>query len=200
MLQLCWVCLCSKQQHRPQGKMQITFAGRCVPVTIVWLAPEHGSCNFDICLWYRCANLACKPMVPQWSKGEEPVFLGCCLPCWLKPVSQNLVLSLEMVRGLTPNNAVTLHNTSFHLPCTGLILDGQTWHLSMGGQRCCLVHQHKLNKVANPMLRCQWHTCDWFWGTCQHTPTGRCAGTNVWALPTHLAVFLIPQMTDPYKL
>ena len=46
------------------------------------------------------------------------------------PVSQNLLLSLDMVPGLKPNDAATLDAGTPASSCMGLILQGQTWHLS----------------------------------------------------------------------
>src|SRR4029434_6019406 len=74
----------------------------------------------DICLWYRSANLACKSLEESLRFLSEArvrnqsswgvVFLGrpLCGLSLTSPVPQNLVLHLEMVPGLTPNNAATL--------------------------------------------------------------------------------------------
>lgn len=70
----------------------------------------------EICLWYHCAHLDCKSLETYSSSMKQGwVFLGvfflvgqlCRLS--LTPVSQNLVLSLEMIPGLTSNMAATLH-------------------------------------------------------------------------------------------
>ena len=135
---------------------QVCASHRSVPVTGESLAPVHRSCNL-LSLWMlqaetlveRCLSLQDKASaigqleaasLAQWSKGKELVFLECCLPLIL-PVSQNLVLNLEMVPGLTLNNAATQCNrTSPSLVAEPIITHFGTFLGSANHLFSCVAH------------------------------------------------------------